>query len=134
MIENISNNKVQLQLKFVLKNKSLKSKARRTNLKWILLNQLKWILDKLFRSLRGQYQPTLLYLKAGDEKLLFSWFVQVIAGVQAIACMSCHDLLHLFFILQSFFSECFFSELIHLFLNKLQFEQNYSNLEPQTVQ
>ena len=41
MIENISSNKMQLQLRFVLKNKDLKSKVRRVDLKWIMLNQLK---------------------------------------------------------------------------------------------
>ena len=51
-----------MQLRFVLK-KDLKSKGRRINLKWILLNQLKWILDKLFRILLGWYQPTQLYLR-----------------------------------------------------------------------
>ena len=40
MIENISSNK-NLQLRFVLKNKDLKSKVRRINLKLILLYQLK---------------------------------------------------------------------------------------------
>ena len=47
-----------LQLRFVLKNKDLKSKARRINLKLILLNQLKWILDELFRILHLRYQLT----------------------------------------------------------------------------
>ena len=41
MTENISSNIMQLQLRFVLKNKDLKSKVRRINLKRILLNQLK---------------------------------------------------------------------------------------------
>ena len=57
MIENISSNKKQLQLIFVLKNEDFKSKVRRINLELILLDQLKWILDELFRILRRQYQP-----------------------------------------------------------------------------
>ena len=88
MTENISSNKTQLQLRFVLKNKALKSKVRRINLKWILLNQWKWILDKLFRILRRGYQPVQLYLRVGlycPPKPLFSWFAQVMAQVQAIA-------------------------------------------------
>ena len=60
MIENISSNKMQLQLRFVLKNKDLKSKVRRVNLKWIMLNQLKWNLEELFRTSRGRNQPTQL--------------------------------------------------------------------------
>ena len=40
-IENISSNKKQLQLRFVLKNKYLKSKVKRINLKLSLLYQLK---------------------------------------------------------------------------------------------
>ena len=58
------NNKT-LQLRFVLKNKDLKSKVRRIDLKWILLNQLKWILAELFRIFQGQYKPTQLYLRGG---------------------------------------------------------------------
>ena len=50
---------------FGLKNKDLKSKVRRINLKWILLNQLKWILNKLFRILCRWYQPTQLYFRVG---------------------------------------------------------------------
>ena len=61
MIENISSNKMQLQLRFVLKNKDLKSMVRRINLKLILFNQLKCTLGKLFRILHGWYQPTQLY-------------------------------------------------------------------------
>ena len=57
MIENISSSKSQLQLRFAFKHKNLKSKVRRINLKWILLNQLKWILDELFRILCG-WQPS----------------------------------------------------------------------------
>ena len=45
-IENISSNKTKLQLSFVLKNKDLKS------LKLILINQLKLILDNIFRILQ----------------------------------------------------------------------------------
>ena len=60
MIENISSNKMQLQLRFVLKNKGLKSKVRRVSLKWIMLSQLKWILEELFRTSRGRNQPTQL--------------------------------------------------------------------------
>ena len=60
MIENISSSKMQLQLRFVLKNKDLKSKVRRVNLKWIMLNQLKWNLEELFRTSRGRNQPTQL--------------------------------------------------------------------------
>ena len=56
MIENISSKKTELQLKFILKKKDLKSKVRRINLTLILLNQLKWILSKLFRILRGRDQ------------------------------------------------------------------------------
>ena len=41
MTENVSSNKMQLQLRFVLKNKDLKSKVKTINLKLILLNQLK---------------------------------------------------------------------------------------------
>ena len=33
--------------------------------KLIMLNQLKLILDKLFRIWRGRYQPMQLYLRAG---------------------------------------------------------------------
>ena len=40
-VENISSNKKWLQLRFVFKNKDLKSKVRRINLKLILLYQLK---------------------------------------------------------------------------------------------
>ena len=65
MIENISSNKTKLRLRFIFKNKDLKSKVRRISLKWILLNQLKWILDEPFRTLLGWYQPTQLYLRAG---------------------------------------------------------------------
>ena len=54
-----------MQLRFVLKNKDLKSKVRRIDLKWILLNQLKWILDELFIILHGQYQPMQLCLRSG---------------------------------------------------------------------
>ena len=52
-----------MQLRFVLKNKDLKSKVRRINLKLILPNQLAWILDELFRILCGHYQPMQLYLR-----------------------------------------------------------------------
>ena len=41
MTENVSSNKMQLQLRFALKNKDLKSKVKTINLKLILLNQLK---------------------------------------------------------------------------------------------
>ena len=64
MIKNISSNKTKLRLRFVFKNKDLKSKVRRISLKWIL-NQLTWILDERFRTLLGWYQPTQLYLRAG---------------------------------------------------------------------
>ena len=39
-----------------------KFNVRRINLKWILLNKLKWILDKLQGFLCGQCQPMQLYL------------------------------------------------------------------------
>ena len=65
----ISSNKTTLQLKFVLKYKNLKSKVGRINLKWIykwiLLNQLKVILDEVFRTLHVRNQPMELYLKVG---------------------------------------------------------------------
>ena len=41
MIENMLSNKTNLQLRFVWKNKDLKSKVIRISFKWILLNQLK---------------------------------------------------------------------------------------------
>ena len=40
-IESISSNKKKLQVRFFIKNKDLKSKVRRINLKLILLYQLK---------------------------------------------------------------------------------------------
>ena len=56
-------------------NNDLESKVRRINLKLIFLNQLKWILDKLFRILHRHYQPMKLY---------FTWFPQMIVRAQAI--------------------------------------------------
>ena len=54
--ENISSNKTKLQLKFALTNNDLKGKVRTIDLKLILLNQLKLILEELIRNLRGRYQ------------------------------------------------------------------------------
>ena len=90
-IENISSKKTYLQLRFVLTNKDLKSMVRRINLRLILLNQFKEILDELFKILRRQCQPTLVYLKTGFHCLLkspFSWFAQVIAWVSLL--LACH--------------------------------------------
>ena len=61
---------------------------RRINLKWILLNQLKLILDKLFTILRRLYQPMQWYVRVGFSSFAlasFSWFAQVIVKVRAIA-------------------------------------------------
>ena len=60
-IENISSNKKKLQLRFVLKNKDLKGKVRRINLKLTLLYQLKQILDELLIILHRGYQLIQLY-------------------------------------------------------------------------
>ena len=98
MIENISSNKKQLQLIFVLKNEDFKSKVRRINLELILLDQLKWILDELFRILRRQYQPLQLYLRGGDDSfssLAQASFFLIFAGDNAgaaVTCPSCQGL------------------------------------------
>ena len=80
MIENISRNKLQLQLRFVLKNKDLKIKVRRINLKQILVNQLKWILDKLFTILCGRYQLMQHYLRSGFTSLGWASFLLICMG------------------------------------------------------
>ena len=74
----------QLQLRFVIQNKDLKSKIRRINLKWILLNQLKWILDELFRVLCKQYKPMQLYLRAGFSSPTQASFFLICAGDSTI--------------------------------------------------
>ena len=79
MIENTSINKMYLQLRFVLKNKDLKSNIR-ISLKWILLNHLKWILDEFFRISCGRYQHTQLYLRAGFSLLVWASFFLIYAG------------------------------------------------------
>ena len=62
-----------------------------------MLNQLKLILDKLFRIWHGQYQPTQLYLWAGfsspPPKPPSSWFARVTMQARAIACASCQGLI-----------------------------------------
>ena len=86
MIENISSDKTLLQSRFVLQNKDLKSKVRKINLKWILLNQLKWILDELFRILQDNISPHSLNLGQtfhGPRKPPFSWF-----GKACLICLS----------------------------------------------
>ena len=52
-------------IKIVLKNKELESTVKEIKLKWIMLNQLKWILDIPFRILCQQYQPMQLYFMMG---------------------------------------------------------------------
>ena len=74
----------QLQLRFVIQNKDLKSKIRRINLKWILLNQLKWILDEPFRVLCKQYKPMQLYLRAGFSSPTQASFFLICAGDSTI--------------------------------------------------
>ena len=85
------------QLRFVVKNKELKSKIRRINLKWILLNQLKGILHELFRILHGGYQLMQLYLWVGFSVLLqttfFCIFADMIVQVWVTICTSCEDLM-----------------------------------------
>ena len=85
------------QLRFVLKNKDLKSKIRRINLKWILLNQLKGILCKLFRILQGEYQLMQLYLWVGFSVLLqttfFCIFSDMIVQVWVTICASSQGLM-----------------------------------------
>ena len=73
MIKDISSNKMQLQLRFALKNKDLKRK----------IIQLKLILHKLFRILLMQYQPTQLYLMAGFSLPNQASFFLIYAGYSA---------------------------------------------------
>ena len=80
MIEKTSINKTLLQLTFVLKNKDLKSRVRRINLKWILLNNLKWIWDEFFRILHGLYQPTQVYLRADMSLPTWASLFSIYAG------------------------------------------------------
>ena len=49
-------------------------------LKWILLNQLKRILDELFRILNRHYQPTQLFVRAGFWLLAQPSFPLICAG------------------------------------------------------
>ena len=87
IVENISCNKTYLQLRFVLKNKDLKSNVRRINLKWILLNQLKWILDELFRILHWWYQPMQLYLRVGFSSPAHLLLVEIQLGLWFCMCL-----------------------------------------------
>ena len=83
MIETMSSDPKQLKLRFVLKIKDLKSKVRRINLKLIMLNQLKRILDELFRISGRQYHPTHLYLRAGFSSPVQVYFFLICAGDSA---------------------------------------------------
>ena len=86
MIENLSSNKTKLLLKFVLKIKDLKSKVKRINLKLILLYQLTWILDELFRILHERYQPMQLHLSLGYSPPTQASFCLICIGYCADTC------------------------------------------------
>ena len=58
----------------------MQSKVRRINLTWILLYQLKWIMDKLFRILCGPYQLTQFYLRAGFSLPIQASFFLICMG------------------------------------------------------
>ena len=58
----------------------LNSKVRRINLKVILLNQLKWILDKLFRILLRQYQSTQLHFRPSFSSPTQAFFFLTCSG------------------------------------------------------
>ena len=85
-------------------------KVRRINLKWILLNQLKWIPVELFKIFQRQYQPTQLWLRTDfstPTQVSFFLFVQVIVWAQVITCISCQSqiILYLSIILPCLSSE-----------------------------
>ena len=68
-------------VKICLRNKDLKSKVRRISLKWILLKQLKWILEKPISS-PGNISPGSFTLGWAFHSLPnphFSWFACVMA-------------------------------------------------------
>ena len=64
MIETMPSKKTKLQSRFVFKIKILKMQGKKNQSKLIMLNELKLILDELFRIWCGQYQPTQVYLWA----------------------------------------------------------------------
>ena len=68
-----------------LKIKHLKSKVRKINLKLILLNQLKLILDTLFRILCRRYHPMQFCLRAGVSSLAQASFFLICMGDSAYA-------------------------------------------------
>ena len=81
-----------------LKNKDLKCNVRKINIKWILLNQLKWILDKVFRTLCHQYQPKQHNLGVGFSLPAQASFFLICMGDRAGGghpCPSCQGLKHL---------------------------------------
>ena len=84
-----------MQLRFVLKSEGLKSNVRRINLKLIMLNQLKWSLDKLFRILGDNISPRIFTLEWAlhhSNKPPFSWFVRMVAQAWATDHASCQGL------------------------------------------
>ena len=77
-IENIFSNKKLMQLSF--KNKDLKCKVRRSNLKLILLYHLKQILDELLKILYEGYHLTQLYIRVGFLSPVQALFFLICVG------------------------------------------------------
>ena len=85
MIEDISSNKTQLQLRFVLKNKDLKRK----------IIQLKLILHKLFKFCACNISPhSFIFWQAFHcpTKPPFSWFCAGYSAGVGYPCASCQGL------------------------------------------
>ena len=127
MNEYISSNKRLPQLRFVLENKDLKSKVRRINLKWILLNKFEfWVSYVEFCASDSSPRSSALGWAFHCLPMpRFSWFTGDSAGVGYHVCiMPRPELKHKVRLSKTVrgifhFRSCFVFIKVYIFFNKM---------------